>query len=148
MSGGVSESSIIIMYRPRDFTSEGDLIVDFCMRHGITSVAAKLEGRKFIGVEKEEEAYNRAVSRYSELFPMMESPTKSETKVRRFIRTQYYADAMKEAQSAWNDGVAQDTVKQRVSLSGPRKRTVKKTKSLTKTRTRAKRTTMTKPEIR
>ena len=42
---------------------------------------------------------------------MMESPTKSETKVRRFIRTQYYADAMKEAQSAWNDGVAQDTVK-------------------------------------
>ena len=35
----------------QDFTSEGDLIVDFCMRHGITSVAAKLEGRKFIGVK-------------------------------------------------------------------------------------------------
>ena len=40
----------------QDFTSEGDLIVDFCMRHGMTTVAAKLEGRKFIGVEKEEEA--------------------------------------------------------------------------------------------
>ena len=42
----------------RDFTSEGELIVDFCMRHGMTTVAAKLvlEGRKFIGVEIEEEA--------------------------------------------------------------------------------------------
>ena len=38
------------------------------MRHGMTAVAAKLESRKFIGVELEQEAYKRAVSRYSELF--------------------------------------------------------------------------------
>ena len=52
----------------RDFTSPGHTVVDFCMRHGMTAVAAKLESRKFIGVELEKEAYTRAVSRYSELF--------------------------------------------------------------------------------
>jgi tRNA1(Val) A37 N6-methylase TrmN6 len=52
----------------RDFTSPGNIVVDFCMRHGMTAVAAKLESRKFIVVELEKEAYKRAVSRYSELF--------------------------------------------------------------------------------
>lgn len=51
----------------RDFTSPGHTVVDFCMRHGITAVASKLESRKFIGVELEKEAYKRAISRYSEL---------------------------------------------------------------------------------
>ena len=40
----------------RDFTSPGHTVVDFCMRHGMTAVAAKLESRKFIGVELEQEA--------------------------------------------------------------------------------------------
>lgn len=53
----------------RDFTSPGHTVVDFCMRHGMTAVAAKLECRKFIGVELEKTAYDRAVSRYTELFP-------------------------------------------------------------------------------
>ena len=52
----------------RDFTSPGHTAVDFCMRQGITAVAAKLESRKFIVVELEKDAYKRAVSRYSELF--------------------------------------------------------------------------------
>ena len=52
----------------RDFTSPGHTVVDFCMRHGMTAVAAKLESRKFIVVELEKDAYKRAVSRYSELF--------------------------------------------------------------------------------
>ena len=52
----------------RDFTSPGHTVVDFCTRHGMTAVAAKLESRKFIGVELEKKAYERAVSRYSELF--------------------------------------------------------------------------------
>eukprot|EP00966_Prymnesium_polylepis_P154188 3560358-Prymnesium_polylepis.3 len=51
----------------RDFTSPGHTVVDFCMRHGMTAVAAKLECRKFIGVEIKRDAYKRAVSRYSEL---------------------------------------------------------------------------------
>ena len=51
----------------RDFTSPGNTVVDFCMRHGMTAVAAKLESRKFV-VELEKDAYKRAVSRYSELF--------------------------------------------------------------------------------
>ena len=52
----------------RDFTSPGHTVVDFCMRHGMTAVAAKLESRKFVVVELEKDAYKRAVSRYSELF--------------------------------------------------------------------------------
>ena len=52
----------------RDFTSPGHTVVDFCMRHGMTAMAAKLECRKFIGVELERDAYKRAVSRYSEIF--------------------------------------------------------------------------------
>eukprot|EP00966_Prymnesium_polylepis_P302978 6999076-Prymnesium_polylepis.1 len=52
----------------RDFTSPGHTVVDFCMRHGMTAIAAKLECRKFIGVEIDKDAYKRAVSRYSELF--------------------------------------------------------------------------------
>lgn len=52
----------------RDFTSPGHTVVDFCMRHGMTAVAAKLESRKFIVVELQKDAYKRAVSRYSELF--------------------------------------------------------------------------------
>ena len=52
----------------RDFTSPGHTVVDFCMRHGMSVVAAKLEFRKFIGVEVDADAYKRAVSRYSELF--------------------------------------------------------------------------------
>ena len=52
----------------RDFTSPGHTVVDFCMRHGMTAVAAKLECRKFIGVELEKAAYDRAISRYNELF--------------------------------------------------------------------------------
>lgn len=55
----------------RDFTSPGHTVVDFCMRHGMTAVAATLEGRNFIGVEVEETAYKRAVSRYSELFNLL-----------------------------------------------------------------------------
>ena len=52
----------------RDFTSAGHTVMDFCMRHGMTAVAAKLESRKFIMVELDKNAYTRAVSRYSELF--------------------------------------------------------------------------------
>ena len=57
----------------RDFTSPGHTVVDFCMRHGITAVASKLESRKFIGVELDPKAYKRAVSRYSELFMLEET---------------------------------------------------------------------------
>lgn len=60
----------------RDFTSPGHTVVDFCMRHGMTAVAAKLESRKFIGVELDEDAYKRAISRYSELFSL-EVPTRA-----------------------------------------------------------------------
>lgn len=65
----------------RDFSSPGHTVVDFCMRHGITAVAAKLECRKFIGIELDPKSYSRAVSRYNEQFPTtsMLSPPKSPT---------------------------------------------------------------------
>lgn len=59
----------------RDFTSPGHIVVDFCMRHGMTAVAAKLESRKFIGVELDKDAFMRAVSRYMELFSIDNSKT-------------------------------------------------------------------------
>ena len=55
-----------------DFSSPGQTIIDVCMRHGITAVAAKLENRKFIGVELDAQSYKRAVSRYEEQFMEME----------------------------------------------------------------------------
>lgn len=59
----------------RDFTSPGHNVVVSCMRYGMRAVAAKLECRKFTGVELEETAYKRAVSRYSEQLSV-EVPTR------------------------------------------------------------------------
>ena len=52
----------------REFSSVGDIVIDPCMRHGITGVAALLEKRRFIGIEYEEGSYKRAASRLSEQF--------------------------------------------------------------------------------
>ncbi|MBO6031760.1 MAG: site-specific DNA-methyltransferase [Prevotella sp.] len=50
----------------RSYSNKGDLILDPTMGSGTTGVAAVLEGRGFIGIEKDEKWYNVARSRLEE----------------------------------------------------------------------------------
>ena len=52
----------------RDYSNQGHLVVDLCMRHGITGVACQIEQRAFIGMEFEAESYTLAVNRFKEQF--------------------------------------------------------------------------------
>ena len=52
----------------RDYSNPGHLVVDLCMRHGITGVACQMEQRAFIGMEFEAESYTLAVNRFKEQF--------------------------------------------------------------------------------
>lgn len=45
------------------YTNEGDLVVDNCAGSGTTLVAAQNIGRRFIGIEKDEDYYKAALSR-------------------------------------------------------------------------------------
>ena len=54
----------------RDFSGPGQTVVDICMRHGITAVAATFESRKFVCVDIDSKAYKLAVARYTDCFPM------------------------------------------------------------------------------
>lgn len=42
----------LLRYLIRTYTDEGEVILDNCMGSGSTGVAAVLEGRKFIGIER------------------------------------------------------------------------------------------------
>jgi site-specific DNA-methyltransferase (adenine-specific) len=50
----------------RDFTKEGETILDPFMGSGSTGVAALLENRRFIGIEKDENYFNIAKARINE----------------------------------------------------------------------------------
>lgn len=50
----------------KTFSNENDLVVDLTMGSGSTGVAALRTGRRFVGIEKDENYYNVAVSRVSE----------------------------------------------------------------------------------
>jgi len=52
----------------RDYTQPEHTVVDLCMRHGITAVAAKLERRSCIGIEIEKQSYALAVGRFKDQF--------------------------------------------------------------------------------
>jgi site-specific DNA-methyltransferase (adenine-specific) len=50
----------------KTYTNEGELVLDSCMGVGSTGVACKNLGRRFIGMELEEEFYKAAVKRITE----------------------------------------------------------------------------------
>ena len=50
----------------RDYSKPGHLVVDLCMRHGISGVACNMEQRAFIGIEYEAESYTIAVNRFKD----------------------------------------------------------------------------------
>jgi DNA modification methylase len=47
----------------RTYTNEDDVVLDFSFGSGTTAVACHLEGRKFIGIEKDKENFQRGVRR-------------------------------------------------------------------------------------
>jgi len=53
-------------YLIRTYTNPGDLVLDFCMGSGTTGISAYAEGRKFIGIEKEQKYYSIAEKRISQ----------------------------------------------------------------------------------
>ncbi len=52
----------------RDYSKPGHMVMDLCMRHGLTAVACKIERRQCVGVEINGDAYELAVSRYIDQF--------------------------------------------------------------------------------
>ena len=53
----------LMKYLIKTYTNENDLVLDNCMGSGTTCLAAKELNRKFIGIEKEQNYYDIAVSR-------------------------------------------------------------------------------------
>lgn len=53
-------------YLIRTYTNPGDLVLDNCMGSGTTGVAAARSGRRFIGIEREQQYFDIAASRTSQ----------------------------------------------------------------------------------
>ena len=53
----------LMRYLIRTYSNPGEVILDNCMGSGTTCVAAILEGREYIGMEKEESFYHIANER-------------------------------------------------------------------------------------
>lgn len=60
----------LMKYLVRDYTHKDGLVVDFCMRHGITGVAALGLNRRFIGVELDRGSYELAKGRLADRFAL------------------------------------------------------------------------------
>ena len=61
----------LMRYMVRTYTNPGDVVLDPCMGSGTTCLAAKLEGRGYIGIEREPKYFDTAKTRiegYSDLF--------------------------------------------------------------------------------
>lgn len=56
-------------YLVRTFTNEGDTVLDCCFGSGTTGVAAILEGRQFVGIEKDEAYFETAKERLMQVAP-------------------------------------------------------------------------------
>jgi DNA modification methylase len=57
----------LLRYLIRTYTSPGDLILDFACGSGSTCAAAVLEGRRFVGIEKESKYFERACCRLADI---------------------------------------------------------------------------------
>jgi site-specific DNA-methyltransferase (adenine-specific) len=55
----------LYQYLIRTYTNPGDTVLDFCFGSGTTGVACQNEGRRFIGIEQDEEYCKIAVERLS-----------------------------------------------------------------------------------
>ncbi len=53
----------LLRYLIRTYTKPGDTVLDFCMGSGSTGIACDLEGRKFVGIEIDKEAFAAAQGR-------------------------------------------------------------------------------------
>ena len=53
----------------RTYTNEGDVVLDNCIGSGTTAIACLNSGRQFIGIEKDEEYYQRCSDRINEQYP-------------------------------------------------------------------------------
>lgn len=53
----------LMRYMVRTYTNPGDVVLDPCMGSGTTCLAAKLEGRRFIGIEREPKYFETAKTR-------------------------------------------------------------------------------------
>lgn len=51
----------------RTYSNENDMILDNCMGYGSTGIACIQTGRKFIGIEKDENYFDIAMKRIQEL---------------------------------------------------------------------------------
>ena len=59
----------LMRYLVRTFTNEGDTVLDCCLGSGTTGVAAIMEGRQFVGIEKEEGYFQMAKERLMTTVP-------------------------------------------------------------------------------
>jgi len=62
----------------RTYTNEGDVVLDSTMGSGTTGVAAVLEGRNFVGIEKDEKYFKIAEERIKKV---VDSPTQQELNI-------------------------------------------------------------------
>ena len=53
----------LLEYLIRTYTDEGDIVLDFAMGSGSTTVACRNTGRRFIGVEIDQEIFQTALNR-------------------------------------------------------------------------------------
>lgn len=53
----------LMRYMVRTYTNPGDVVLDPCMGSGTTCLAAKLEGRRYIGIEREPKYFETAKKR-------------------------------------------------------------------------------------
>lgn len=58
----------------RDYSSPGNVVVDFCMRHGISAVASIMEARKFVGIEMDKTSFDYGSRRFAEQFMQEVAP--------------------------------------------------------------------------
>ena len=56
----------LLRYLIRTYTDAGDMVLDNTMGSGSTCVSAVLEGRRYIGIERDERYYNTACARVAE----------------------------------------------------------------------------------
>lgn len=56
----------LMRYLIRTYSNEGDMVLDNCMGSGTTGLAAKIEGRSFIGMEMDKKHFDTACSRIAE----------------------------------------------------------------------------------
>jgi site-specific DNA-methyltransferase (adenine-specific) len=64
MSGHQDENTILLMeYLIKTYTDDGETVLDNTMGSGTTGVACRNTGRKFVGIERDPEYFEKAKAR-------------------------------------------------------------------------------------